>query len=228
MSCRSVVIWGLLLFSQQTIVLNGAFAAPAQPEIGDPVYSGTGCPSGSVGVVMSPDRRVVSLLFDQFTLEADKAQPKRKRGKNPAVGEPVSARKICDLVLPISVPHGMRARIATVELRGFHSLPIHSNAGILTAAGFYKDKKKDKDKRMTSWLMYQGPKEENFIATTKYPRDNLRDWTGCGRSDEMEILTHVYLNNLNTTEGAIFTIDSADIVSEGRVLNVELEWQSCR
>jgi hypothetical protein len=228
MSCRSYVFQGLLVFLFHSLASNGAFAAPAQPEIGDPIYSGTGCPGGSVGVVMSPDRRVVSLLFDQFTLEVDKAQPKRKRGKNPAVGEPVNTGKKCDLVLPIAVPQGMRARIATVELRGFHSLPTYSNAGILTAAGFYKDKKKDSDKKMTSWLMYKGPKEENFIATTKYPRDNLRDWTGCGRSDEMEILTNVYLSNQNTSEGAIFTIDSADIVSEGRVLKVELEWQSCR
>jgi len=38
--------------------------------IGMPAYGGNGCPAGTASAVLSPDAKSLSLIFDQFIVEA--------------------------------------------------------------------------------------------------------------------------------------------------------------
>lgn len=55
----------VLLFSAMML------SAPAFADdisLGEPGYGGTGCPSGTVSVTLSPDAKSLSLLFDEYVV----------------------------------------------------------------------------------------------------------------------------------------------------------------
>ena len=80
-------------------------------ELGEPAYGGTGCPSGTASVTLSPDASSLSLLFDTYTVEA---------GGN--TGKRVD-RKGCNIAIPVHVPQGYSVSVFQVDYRGFNSLP---------------------------------------------------------------------------------------------------------
>src|SRR3982750_1792818 len=46
------------------------FAHADDISLGQPGYGGTGCPGGSVSATLSPDAKSLSILFDQYQVEA--------------------------------------------------------------------------------------------------------------------------------------------------------------
>ena len=60
--------------------------------LGVPGYGGSGCPGGSASVTLSPDGKSLTLIFDQFIVEAGGPTGKRIDRKN------------CDIAIPVHVP----------------------------------------------------------------------------------------------------------------------------
>ena len=93
-----------------TATLMAASITPifAQPvpkvEILGAGYGGNGCPEGSANVTVSPDGQELSILFDQFIAEGNKAR---------------ESRKSCNLTIPIKVPQGFQISLYDADYRGY-------------------------------------------------------------------------------------------------------------
>src|SRR4051812_18628969 len=97
----------LLLFA----ALSATSAMADDISLGMPAYGGNGCPQGTASAVLSPDRKSLSILFDQFQAEAGRT-----------TGQTVD-RKSCNLAIPVHIPQGVSIALFKIDYRGFNSLP---------------------------------------------------------------------------------------------------------
>ncbi len=81
--------------------------------ISDVTYNGNGCLDESAMVILSPDSRVLSLLFDDYSISAG--------GENLTRG-----RKTCGVKLKLSVPENKRVVIKKIDYRGYALVPDYS------------------------------------------------------------------------------------------------------
>src|SRR4051794_19530380 len=104
LSLRNVLLAGVLGVC--------AFQVQAQDiRLGQPGYGGTGCPGGSVSATLSPDKKSLSLIFDQFVATA---------GGNS--GRAID-RKTCNIAVPVHIPQGISISVIDVDYRGYIFLP---------------------------------------------------------------------------------------------------------
>ncbi len=119
------LIWILMLFR----ILMGVTHAEAQVfQFEEPVLRGTGCPTGTAHVVMSPDGQSMSILFDRFLAQVPQTDGNNDNDvvddEKPEVGSKSDARlnqKVCNIVVSALLPPGMRADQFQVsyDYRGF-------------------------------------------------------------------------------------------------------------
>ena len=83
----------------------------------DVKYTGNGCPSGSVSITMTPNKRAINAVFDEFFTTFS--------------GKPNQQIRRCKLSMKIQVPKNKRVRLRQVRIRGFVELPFNSHAKIL-------------------------------------------------------------------------------------------------
>jgi hypothetical protein len=96
------LIPAFLAASTLLATMNPALATSVQ--IQGASYGGSGCPSGSAGVSVSPDGQELTILFDQFVT----------MGNNPT-----QSRKSCNLSIPIRVPQGFQVSFYDADYRGY-------------------------------------------------------------------------------------------------------------
>ena len=91
-----------------------ATAGAAEIKLGEPQYGGTGCPAGSASVALSPDQTAISILFDQYVVEAG--------------GSKAFDRKNCNIAIPVRVPNGYSVSVFAIDYRGFTGIPAGGRA----------------------------------------------------------------------------------------------------
>src|SRR5215212_4204310 len=102
------------LLAIAAILIGGSFATFAQADdisLGEPGYGGNGCPAGSASTILSPDGKSLSILFDQYAVEAGGATNK------------ALDRKSCNIAIPVHVPDGLSVSVLAVDYRGFNAIP---------------------------------------------------------------------------------------------------------
>jgi hypothetical protein len=112
-----------------------SFSAVAQSNItfDQIVTTGTGCPSGTVSVTVSPDGQSMSLLFDEFRVQVpntESSTPAPSTGRGPNYRPPQSnasvleAHKTCNISFTTTLPAGRMATAIAIDLqaRGFTTL----------------------------------------------------------------------------------------------------------
>jgi hypothetical protein len=171
-----------------------------------PIFSGSGCPEGSVSVAYAPDYSEVSILFDRFTVEAGGASLPRK------------ASKECRVQIPIEVPRGKRVAVGRIDYRGFLGLPEHARAR-LSVRNAFKGRNGPGIKRD-----FAGPVFEDFIDTNQVSDAEIR-WSPCGGLDGITVITELELHS--NKERALATLDSED-ASGSRGFVYRLLWRDCR
>lgn len=85
--------------------------------------NGSGCPTGTVGISVSPDQTAFTVTYAEYTAQVG---PQAK---------PLDFRKNCQLALDIKVPHGFTFAIASADYRGFAKLA--AGASGYEAANYY-------------------------------------------------------------------------------------------
>jgi hypothetical protein len=97
-----------LLLAASIVLASGAVHAEPLPQIvlGNVTYAGTGCPQGTARAILSPNGRLISILFDRFAGVGDTA--------------PTAS---CNVDVPIQLSPGTGLRIRNIEVRGFASMP---------------------------------------------------------------------------------------------------------
>ena len=95
------------LLSIAALLITSSVQA-ADLQLGQPDYAGTGCPGGSAAVSLSPDQTSISILFDQYVVEAGGAKSYE--------------RKNCNIAISVKVPQGYSVSVFAINYRGFTGL----------------------------------------------------------------------------------------------------------
>lgn len=197
-----------MLASTIAIALSAlSLAAEAQQlRLGQPAYGGTGCPSGSASVTVSPDQSALSILFDSYITESGHA-----------TGRTVD-RKSCNISIPVAVPSGYSVAVFQVDYRGYNLVPRGGMAKF-DAEYFWAGARGPRISRT-----YTGPTNDNFsisdalVATTMV-------WSPCGADVILRTNTSLMSKSNSRGDQAMSMVDSADITSG---LVYRLQYRRCR
>lgn len=105
-----------LLLALSIIAISLPASAQSGLSLGTPSYGGTGCPAGTASVVLSRDKKSLSLRFDRYEVEAGGGSGR------------TFDRKSCNLAIPLRVPSGLSIAIVSAEYRGVNRLPAGAKA----------------------------------------------------------------------------------------------------
>ena len=186
-----------------SIAANHALAQGLK--LGAAAYGGTGCPSGSASVMVSPDETAVSILFDSYVAEAGYTT-------NRSVD-----RKSCNITIPVSVPQGYTVSIFQVDYRGFNSVPVGASTRF-DAEYFWAG---SRGPRLTK--LFRGPVIDNYTLTDELLATTLV-WAPCGASVNLRVNTSMVAQSNSQFDQTLGTVDSADITSG---LIYHLKWKRC-
>ncbi|MDZ4084530.1 MAG: DUF4360 domain-containing protein [Bdellovibrionales bacterium] len=173
-------------------------------QLGMPGYGGTGCPANSASVTLSPDQSSLSILFDQYVVEAGNGRQ--------------FDRKSCNIAIPVRVPQGYSISVFQVDYRGFNSLPAGARSTFNVDYFFAGSRGVRQSK--TFW----GP-SANLYELTDHLTAEAVVWSACGAETNLRVNTNMFVQTNRRGELAMSTVDSADVTS-GLVYHIS--WRRCR
>lgn len=185
-----------------------SLAAPAMADtirLGDPAYGGSGCPAGSASVTLSPDNSAISILFDQYVVEAGGAKS--------------FDRKNCNIAIPVHVPSGYSVAVLAIDYRGFVQLPAGGRANL--SVNYFLP---GQGRGVNSSRSFFGASTQDYTTSDRLNLESLV-WSGCGADTILRANTSMVVNSNSRREQAMATVDSAD-VDAGLVYHVQ--WRTCR
>ncbi len=174
-------------------------------QLGVPGYGGNGCPAGTASVTISPDQKSLSILFDQYLVEAGSSTGKSLD------------RKSCNLAIPVKVPQGYSISVFQVDYRGFVAVPF-GGRGQFNAEYFFAG--------------MQGPRQtKTFVGGTNSPYEltsrlgaEALVWSACGADVNLRVNTSMLVQSNSSYEDALATVDSADVTAG---LVYHFQWRRC-
>jgi hypothetical protein len=210
MQITKKLIWEIVASVAVAVAASSAHAQDPDIRLGIPGYGGPGCPQGTASVTLSPDDKALTILFDQFVVEAG--------GQD---GNPV-ARTSCNLSVPVLIPQGYSVSILQVDYRGYNSLP-RSASSLLSTNYFFAAEGGSSGRGVTLSHTFRGPNDANYETTDRLGIEAVV-WTPCGASANLRVNTSLRVNSPRR-EYAMSTVDSADI-SAGMIYHIQ--WRRCR
>lgn len=187
------------------ILLSAANVHASGVSLGEPQYGGTGCPAGTASVALSPDNTALSILFDQYVVEAG--------------GDKSFDRKNCNIAIPVNVPQGYSVSVIAIDYRGFVGIPAGGRAQLNVdyfLAGNGRGVRTTKH--------FTGPLSSDYLKSDSLGLQAVV-WSGCGASTILRANTTMLVQSNSRRQTAMGTVDSAD-VQAGLVYH--LQWRSCR
>jgi len=175
-------------------------------QLGHPGYGGNGCPSGSASVTLSPDNKALSIIFDEFIVEAGGFSGKR------------IARKSCNIAIPVHVPQGFSVSIVDVDYRGYNSLPRGAMSRF-SAEYFFAGRRGPKYRKT-----FRGSLDDDFTLSNQLGLV-ANTWSACGQDVNLRVNTSMMVRTNRGRTEALSTVDSADF-NAGLVYH--LQWRRCR
>lgn len=166
-------------------------------------YAGNGCPVGSASVVLADDRQSVSVLIDEYIIEAG------------GTDQRTFDRKKCDIAFGLKVPAGISVSLLNAEYRGFIDLPASAKATFTRDYFFAGSQGPELN---SSW---DGSLSEDFQI-----KDSVDIWSACGAD---VILRSKNAGTVRTTAGepALLTINASIKLQEKTVMRYNLAYRSC-
>lgn len=203
---RMKKLWKSLLASTVLAASVGAFAQDLNDiHLGMPGYGGSGCPSGTLSATLSTDAKSLSILFDEFVLEA-----------GPGIGKSMD-RKSCNIAIPVHVPNGFSVSIMAVDYRGYNYLPRGARSQFRTEYFFAGQRGPRYSKT------FMGSMDDEYLLSNKLAVV-ANVWSKCGEDVNLRINSSMRLLNRNRRDDAMSTLDSTDI-SSGIVY--KLQYKPC-
>ncbi|WP_113247475.1 DUF4360 domain-containing protein [Pararhizobium sp.] len=173
--------------------------------LGVPGYGGSGCPSDSVSATISPDGKALSLLFDNYVVEAG-----GETGKS-------FDRKTCNVAIPVHVPQGRSVSVLAIDYRGFNQLPRGARSQFNVEYFFA-------GARGPSFTQtFTGPREKDYLISNKLVADALI-WSACGEDVNLRTNSSIRVNTTKNKE-AMATVDTQDVKA---AIVYKLQWRTCR
>lgn len=188
-------------------VIGCTFATSAWAQslqLGQPQHAGSGCPIGSVAAVLSPDNTKLSLLFDQYVVEAGTSLGK------------TFDRKSCAVGVPVTIPNGYSVSVVRVDYRGYANVPT-GGRGQFSNEYFFAGA------RSPRLIETFAAGERNYTLT-----DNVLvrgvTWSRCGSQENLRINTGLSVSTNRRGDDAMITLDSIDVDSE---VVFHIQWRRC-
>ena len=172
--------------------------------LGVPGYGGSGCPSDSVSATLSPDAKSLSLLFDQYVVQAG-----GETGKS-------LDRKTCNVAIPVHVPQGRSVSVLAVDYRGFNQLPKGARSTFSVEYFFAGTR------GPTFSQTFRGPKEDDYLISNNIVADAMT-WSDCGEDVNLRTNSSIRVNTVRGQE-AMATVDTQDVKA---AIVYQLQWRSC-
>ncbi len=176
-----------------------------QITLGEPGYGGSGCPSGTASVTLSPDNTSLSMIFDEFIVEAGGESGKRLGRKN------------CSIAIPVHVPQGFSVSIIDVDYRGYISIPRRATARFSTEYFFAGQRGPRYVKN------FRGGMDDDFLVTNNLGV-HANVWSACGADVNLRVNSSMMVRTNRYADDALATVDSADF-SSGIIYH--LKWKRC-
>jgi hypothetical protein len=183
---------------------TSAFADLTDIQLGTPGYGGNGCPANSASVTLSDDKKSLTLIFDQFIVEAG--------GMNKTI-----ERKSCNIAIPVKIPQGFSVSVVNVDYRGYVALPSQATAR-LSAEYFLAGS--------------VGPRFDKVFSgktDTDYTFKNdigiqAQVWSPCGADTILRVNAAMLVRTNRYNDEALATVDSADFKAG---ILYQLQWKRC-
>lgn len=192
------------------ILLASTLWAPAHAnlndiQLGEPGYGGSGCPAGSAMATLSPDKKSLSIIFDEYVVEAGAVNRKRL------------ARKNCSIAIPVHVPQGFSVSIIDVDYRGYVSLPSRAQARF-SAEYFFAGIRGPQFTKT-----FRGATDEDYVLRNKLGV-HATVWSKCGADVNLRVNSSMMVRVRSTRDDALATVDSADFNAG---IKYQLQWKRC-
>jgi hypothetical protein len=155
---------------------------------------GSGCPEGTASVVLSEDRRTMSILFDAYIAEDNDY-------------------KSCNIAVALSVPDGFTVALVDLDYRGYASIPdlygrkarfrgeyfFAGDTGTVRFANFGRG--------------YEGPYliEHDVLGAV---------WAPCGA----DVITRANTSVRTWGTGTFFIVDTADLTTSGITFHLDWDY----
>lgn len=183
-----------------------ATAAEAQVSLGQPAYGGTGCPAGSASATLTPDGSVLSVLFDQFTVEAGNTTGRRIDRKN------------CSLRIPVNVGQGYQVALLAFDYRGFAAIPFGAQAVFDASYSYIGQPMPVRFSKTFGGGTNQNYSVQNDLIST------TMTWSPCGRQVMLEASASMRVMSNSSMQQTIASIDSVDVTAG---LLYKVQWRRC-
>jgi hypothetical protein len=197
------------LFATAALIHSGTAAFADDIRLGIPGTGGTGCPAGTVSATLSPDQKTLSLIFDQYVVQAGGQSGQR-------IG-----RKNCQIALPIHVPQGYSFSIIQMDYRGFNALPAGASSQFNVEYYLAFPGSPVSGPRYSKRFM--GPLNNDYLISNQVGVSSVI-WSPCGADLNLRTGTSMMVTANNAMEDAMSTVDSID--AKGSIL-YQLQWRRC-
>lgn len=187
-----------------TLVLAPATARADSIKLGNPGYGGTGCPGGSASVILSADKKSLSILFDSYYVEAGGAT-----GKS-------FDRKSCNLAIPVHVPQGLSISVLAIDYRGYNNIPSGATS-VFSVEYFFAGSSGPVFKQT-----FNGPKDADYLISNKLTAQSVV-WSACGADVNLRTNSSIRVSTKQNKQ-ALATVDSEDIKA---AIIYKLQWKKC-
>jgi len=189
------------------LLIGSSIAGAASADdirLGKPGYGGTGCPDGSASVTLSPDAKSLSILFDEYYVEAGGSTNKSLE------------RKSCNIAIPVHVPQGLSVSILTIDYRGYNSLPSGARS-VFNVEYFFAGQRGP-----TFSKTFNGKLDKDYLITNKLKASALV-WSKCGADVNLRTNSSIRVQTKQNKE-ALATVDSQDVSA---AIVYALQWKKC-
>ena len=178
---------------------------PGDIALGVPAYGGNGCPAGSAAATLSPDGKSLSILFDNYIVQAGGTS-----------GNTVD-RKSCNIAIPVTVPAGYSVSVFKIDYRGFNSLPQGASSQF-NVEYFFAGSQGPRFQKA-----FSGPVNDDFLISNEVVAQTV-SWSPCGEDVNLRANTSLMAQTNSAYQQTMATVDSADISA---AVVFQLAWRSC-
>lgn len=190
-----------------SLILVGGLTTIAHADdisLGQPGYGGTGCPGGSVSATLSPDAKSLSILFDQYQVEAGGTTGK------------TFDRKSCNIAIPVHVPQGLSISVLAIDYRGYNNVPVGGSTNFNVEYFFAGSRGPVFNKT------FSGPLDSDYLIHNELTAA-ATVWSACGVDVNLRTNSGIRVTTRNNKQ-ALATVDSEDV---NAAIIYQLQWKKC-
>ncbi|MAZ50064.1 MAG: hypothetical protein CME65_15990 [Halobacteriovoraceae bacterium] len=189
-----------------TMTLFISQAVASEVYISDVNLIGNGCSDEDTFVVLSPDEKKLSLLFENFFIDSSIG------------GRSTVARKSCDMQISISVPRNKRVAIKKIDYRGYAYIPTHSSIRFMSGHSLEVPAIGYKTREYRDQIIKEGFLDQDLYLE-QYVNNRLTE-ASCGHDVVLHVTSKLFANMHN--DELFAAIDSAD-----SGIDYHMEYEDC-